>query len=74
MEYQPLNFEALLGYLRKAIEVHLKQDCEIQAAKRWVTNHANLFDGQKITLLGDDLYSHQPMVEHALSHNFNFCI
>jgi len=51
---------------------HLKQDCEIQAAKRWVTNHANLFDGQKITLLGDDLYSHQPMVEHALSHNFNF--
>lgn len=51
---------------------NLKQDCEIQAAKRWVTNHANLFAGQGITLLGDDLYSHQPMIEHCLSHNFNF--
>jgi hypothetical protein len=51
---------------------HLKQDCEIQAAKRWVTHHANLFAGQGVTLLGDDLYSHQPMLEHCLKHDFNF--
>ncbi|UXE60301.1 MAG: hypothetical protein KA717_32685 [Woronichinia naegeliana WA131] len=34
-----------------------KQDCEQNAAKRWISNHASLFAGQKITLLGDDLYS-----------------
>ena len=51
---------------------HKKQDCEIEAAKRWVANNASLFEGQGITLLGDDLYSHQPMTEQALTHNFNF--
>ncbi|WP_170915339.1 hypothetical protein RVR34_25705 [Microcystis aeruginosa FBCC-A68] len=28
--------------------------------------------GQPITLLGDDLYSRQPMAEYCLEHNFNF--
>lgn len=49
-----------------------KQDCELNAAKRWVTNHAALFQGQPVTLLGDDLFSHQPMCQHCLDHNFNF--
>jgi len=51
---------------------HQKQDCEIAAAKRWVTAHACDFMEQKVTLLGDDLYSHQPMCEHALDAGMNF--
>ncbi len=51
---------------------HKRQDCEIEAAKRWVTNNASLVDGQGITLLGDDIYSHQPMIVNALMHNLIF--
>lgn len=49
-----------------------KQDCELNAAKRWVTSHAGLFEGQPVTLLGDDLFGHQPMCQHSLDHQFNF--
>ncbi len=49
-----------------------KQDCEVAAAKRWVTAHTSDLIGQAITLLGDDLYSHQPMAEHCLELGMNF--
>lgn len=49
-----------------------KQDCEVAAAKRWITAHAQDFTGQPITLLGDDLYSHQPMCESCLEAQINF--
>jgi len=49
-----------------------KQDCELNAAKRWVTNQSALFEGQPVTLVGDDLFGHQPMCQHSLDHNFNF--
>jgi hypothetical protein len=49
-----------------------KQDCEIAAAKRWLSAHAQEFTGQPVTLLGDDLYSHQPMAEHCLDAEINF--
>ena len=49
-----------------------KQDCEQNAAKRWIATPATWFEGQPITLLGDDLYSRQPMAEYSLEHNFNF--
>jgi len=49
-----------------------KQDCEQNAAKRWISNHASLFVGQKITLLGDDLFSRQPTCQHSLDNDFNF--
>jgi len=51
---------------------HQKQDCEVAAAKRWVSAHAARLQPQPITLLGDDLYSHQPMCEHCLQHQFSF--
>jgi hypothetical protein len=51
---------------------HEKQDCEVAAAKRWVSSHAGDFIEQSITLLGDDLYSHQPICEHALEAGMNF--
>jgi hypothetical protein len=51
---------------------HEKQDCEVAAAKRWIKTHTPEFKGQLITLLGDDLYSHQPMCEETLSADMNF--
>ena len=47
---------------------HEKQDCETAAAKRWISKHGHLFEGQAITLLGDDLYSRQ----NCLEANMNF--
>jgi len=49
-----------------------KQDCEVAAAKRWVQAHAGQFVGQPITLLGDDLYSRQPMRQQCLELGMNF--
>jgi hypothetical protein len=49
-----------------------KQDSEIAAAKRWIDTYASEFKNQPITLLGDDLYSHQPMAEHCLKNEMNF--
>jgi hypothetical protein len=34
-----------------------KQDSEVAAAKRWISNYASEFKNQPVTLLGDDLYS-----------------
>jgi hypothetical protein len=49
-----------------------KQDSETAAAKRWLTAYASLFPQGRITLLGDDLYSRQPMCQDCVDHHFNF--
>lgn len=49
-----------------------KQDCEINAAKRWLAAHAARYATGNDTLLGDDLYAHQPFCRQALLHNFHF--
>ena len=49
-----------------------KQDCEVAAAKRWLNNHVQEFKGIPITVLGDDLYSHQPMCQECLDNGINF--
>lgn len=51
---------------------HAKQDCEQTAAKRWISSAVKLFKGQAVTLLGDDLFSRQPMCEAALESDFSF--
>jgi hypothetical protein len=51
---------------------HEKQDCEIAAAKRWISKHRHLFQGQAITLLGDDLYSRQPICQDCLNAEMSF--
>jgi hypothetical protein len=40
-----------------------KQDCECAAAKRWLHRYAERYRPLGATLLGDDLYSHQPMCQ-----------
>jgi hypothetical protein len=49
-----------------------KQDCELNAAKRWVTRNALRFAGQHVTLLADDLYCHQPFCQLLLDNDFDF--
>jgi hypothetical protein len=50
----------------------VKQDCEINAAKRWLAAHAERYSTGNDTLLGDDLYAHQPFCRQVLLHNFHF--
>ncbi len=49
-----------------------QQDCEIEAAKRWLLSHPIREGSRKITLLADDLYAHQPTCELALNQGYNF--
>lgn len=51
---------------------HEKQDCEVAAAKRWVKKQASKMKGHHITLLGDDIYSRQPMCEDIIAAEMNF--
>ena len=51
---------------------HQKQDCENVAAKRWLGQYAKDFQGHQITVLGDDLYSRQPLCEQILAAGWNF--
>lgn len=51
---------------------HTKQDCEIAAAKRWLEKNAARYAPLKATLLGDDLYAHQPFCRQTLLHDFHF--
>jgi len=51
---------------------HAKQDCEQAAAKRWIAKASAIFAQQAVTLLGDDLFSRQPMCEAAIASGFSF--
>ena len=49
-----------------------KQDCEIKAGKRWLDNNGAFYNTGNETLLGDDLYAHQPFCRRALINNYHF--
>ncbi len=49
-----------------------KQDCENAAVKRWLKKNPQKKYGNTVTLLADDLYSHQPICELALEKGYNF--
>ena len=51
---------------------HTKQDCEIAAAKRWLEKNGATYATLKATLLGDDLYAHQPNCRRTLLYGFHF--
>jgi len=52
---------------------HDKQDCEVAASKRWLDQNAARYRaGGPVTLLGDDLYAHQPLCRRALLHDLHF--
>lgn len=49
-----------------------KQDCENAAIKRWLLRNPAKSKNQEITLLGDDLYSRQPICELSIEQGYNF--
>jgi hypothetical protein len=51
---------------------HTKQDCEIAAAKRWLAQNTARYLQGTVTLLGDDLYAHQPFCRRARLSGFHF--
>ncbi len=51
---------------------HDKQDCELAAASRWLTRWGAHYAPWGITLLGDDLYCHQPFCQQVLAANMAF--
>ena len=53
---------------------HTKQDCEIAAGKRWLEQNGPAYAPLKATLLGDDLYAHQPFCRRALLYDFHFIL
>jgi hypothetical protein len=51
---------------------HHKQDSEIAAAKRWLSQHGASLTPLGVTFLGDDLYAHQPFCETVLASQGHF--
>ncbi len=49
-----------------------KQDCELAAAKRWLTKWGAHYAPRGITVLGDDLYCHQPFCEAMRAQHMDF--
>ena len=49
-----------------------KQDCENAAAKRWINGKGDEYSSLGITILGDDLFSRQPICQLVLDKNLNF--
>jgi hypothetical protein len=51
-----------------------KQDCELNAAKRWLARHGAHAGALKTTVLGDDLYCHEPFCRTLLSLGLGFIL
>jgi len=51
-----------------------KQDCEIEASKRIISQNRSLFTELNATFLGDDLYSREPFCKLLLESGFNFIL
>jgi len=49
-----------------------KQDCELNAAKRWLASHGKRYAPLGTAVLGDDLYAHQPFCEAVLAQEMDF--
>ena len=48
-----------------------KQDCEINASKRWLDSFINP-TSKRLIILGDDLYSREPMIKKVLDKNHSY--
>ena len=51
-----------------------KQDCEIEAGKRWVETYGDFYAKQGVTLLGDDLFSRQPFCQKLKDKQLHFIL
>jgi hypothetical protein len=51
-----------------------KQDCELNAAKRWLDGHGAVLTQRGATVLGDDLYCHEPFCRELHSRGLGFIL
>jgi len=51
-----------------------KQDCEINASLRWLDSRGSQYAALGATVLGDDLYCHEPFCRALLSKGFGFIL
>ncbi len=49
-----------------------KQDCELNASKRWLGKFGKALAAEGVTLLGDDLYCHHDFCRLVLEQGFDF--
>lgn len=53
---------------------HEKQDCEINASLRWLESQGARYAALNTTVLGDDLYCHEPFCQALLDKQFEFIL
>ncbi len=51
---------------------HERQDCEFQAAIRWIEGYGAQLSPLGVTLLGDDLYSRTPIITRVMQQELDF--
>jgi len=51
---------------------HTKQDCEREAAKRWINHIGGDYSSADVTLLGDDIYACLPIVKLVVKKKLHF--
>ncbi len=51
-----------------------KQDCELSAAKRWLAEWGGHYSRLGATVLGDDLYCHEPFCRELLAQGLGFLL
>lgn len=51
-----------------------KQDCELNAAKRWLAEWGDAYSPLGVTVLGDDLYCHEPFCRDVLNRGLGFIL
>ena len=51
-----------------------KQDCEIEAGKRWVDKYGDFYAKQGVIMLGDDLFSRQPYCQKLKDKKLHFIL
>ena len=51
-----------------------KQDCELNAAKRWLADWGDDYSALGVTVLGDDLYCHEPFCRDVLNRGLGFIL
>lgn len=51
-----------------------KQDSELKASKRWLSKTAPKYSPLGVTILGDDLFAHEPFCRELLERGYNFIL
>ena len=51
-----------------------KQDCELNAAQRWLADWGDDYSPLGVTLLGDDLYCHEPFCRDVVNRGLDFIL